>query len=196
MAEPTNGEFQQPIPKPLLPHVHTIADFQDKCHRLCQSILQHFAVALDIDQEWFNLRHGSHGRSQEPSGSVFRLLYYPKVDTYEDGVDIRAGAHSDYGSITLLFQQLGQPGLEIKTPSGEWAAVPVDPMQDHVGSSNAGTLEERPLPILVNIGDLLEDWTAGLLKSTIHRVIFPKGGGEDRYSIAYFCTSTVDPNPI
>lgn len=43
------------------------------------------------------------------------------------------------------------------------------------------------LPILVNIGDLLEDWTGGLLKSTVHRVIFPKDGGGDRYSMAYFC---------
>jgi isopenicillin N synthase-like dioxygenase len=73
----------------------------------------------------------------------------------------------------------GQPGLEIKIPSGEWAAVPVDPK---------GGGENTALPILVNIGDLLEDWTGGLLKSTVHRVIFPKGeAGNDRYSIAYFC---------
>ena len=48
----------------------------------------------------------------------------------------------------------------------------------------------KPLPILVNIGDLLAYWTNGLLKSTVHRVIFPKDarrGGEDRYSMAYFC---------
>jgi isopenicillin N synthase-like dioxygenase len=58
------------------------------------------------------------------------------------------------------------------------------------------------MPILVNIGDLLEDWTGGLLKSTVHRVVFPtarsdgaqegkRGEDEvdesDRYSIAYFC---------
>lgn len=48
-------------------------------------------------------------------------------------------------------------------------------------------------PILVNIGDLLSYWTCGLLKSTVHRVIFPleeqKPGSEarDRYSMAYFC---------
>jgi len=121
------------------------------------------------------------------SSSVFRLLYYPQVDGMEDGIDIRAGAHSDYGNITLLFQQAGQPGLEIQTPGGDWAPVPVDPMRPLAGSLNGGMLDKRPLPILVNIGDLLEDWTAGLLKSTKHRVIFPKDGGGDRYSIAYFC---------
>lgn len=74
--------------------------------------------------------------------------------------------------------------MEIKTPSGEWKSVPVDPH---------GTLlanPSKPLPILVNIGDLLAYWTNGLLKSVVHRVIFPKDarkGGEDRYSMAYFC---------
>ena len=42
-------------------------------------------------------------------------------------------------------------------------------------------------PILVNIGDLMHFWTNGLFKSTVHRVIFPQGESEDRYSIAYFC---------
>lgn len=80
------------------------------------------------------------------------MLYYPATET-ADGTDLRAGAHSDFGSLTLLFQLPGQPGLEIKTPEGYWASVPVDP------SSSAGQDGEtkKALPILVNIGDLLED---------------------------------------
>lgn len=156
--------------------MRTILDFQSSCHELCHRILALFAVALDIDRGWFTSRHD---QGCGPSGSVFRLLYYPRIDEdFEDGVDIRAGAHSDFGSITLLFQQMGQPGLEIKTPSGGWAPVPVNPEP---------IIEGEALPILVNIGDLLEDWTGGLLKSTVHRVIFPQGGGGDRYSMAYFC---------
>jgi isopenicillin N synthase-like dioxygenase len=114
-----------------------------------------------------------------------RLLHYPSLSSevdYQPDVDIRAGAHSDYGSITLLFQRPSQPGLEILTPDNNWAPVPVFP-PDYKTST---TLP----PILVNIADLLSYWTNGLLKSTIHRVIFPKDarrGGEDRYSIAYFC---------
>ena len=50
-------------------------------------------------------------------------------------------------------------------------------------------------PILVNVGDLLNYWTNGLLKSTIHRVVFPDGNGEDRFSIAYFC-HPVDDAPL
>lgn len=110
------------------------------------------------------------------------MLFYPASATTDRSIeDIRAGAHSDFGSITLLFQLPGQPGLEIKNPDGSWSAVPVDPT-DNLSKG-------KPLPILVNIGDLLEDWTSGLLKSTVHRVVFPSEGkaAGDRYSIAYFC---------
>ena len=65
-------------------------------------------------------------------------------------------------------------------PTAAWTPVPVTPP----GTEN----DPRP-PILVNIGDLLSYWTNNLFKSTVHRVVFPKGGkegGEDRYSIAYF----------
>lgn len=73
---------------------------------------------------------------------------------------------------------------------GEWVSVPVRPHQHTEGDKSGYP------PILVNIGDLLNDWTCGLLKSTVHRVIFPQeeregggggGGGRDRYSMTYFC---------
>ncbi|KAI7320685.1 Clavaminate synthase-like protein, partial [Hortaea werneckii] len=225
IGEPIHNQLQQPLPQPLKPHSQTLITFQNKCHALCQTILTHFATALEIEKDWFTTRHE---QSKGPSGTVFRLLYYPAAAENpptggsETGDDIRAGAHSDFGSLTLLFQQRGQPGLEIRTPKGEWAAVPVDPSTGSppthdersgiirdAGGSRQRT-ETGALPILVNIGDLLEDWTAGLLKSTVHRVIFPKqphgenkakggkpgddvdsGKGEgdsgDRYSLAYFC---------
>jgi isopenicillin N synthase-like dioxygenase len=107
------------------------------------------------------------------------MLYYPKTlaqgkEAKDGETSIRAGAHSDYGSLTLLFRLPGQPGLELSTPSG-WVPVPVNP----------GTNNLSQPPILVNIGDLLCYWTNGLLKSTVHRVTF--SGGEERYSMAYFC---------
>lgn len=86
--------------------------------------------------------------------------------------------------MTLLFRLPGQPGLEILTPEGKWAAVPVDPFSSSSASYDS---QSQPLPILVNIGDLLSYWTGGLLKSTVHRVVFPVGKQSERYSIAYFC---------
>ncbi len=96
---------------------------------------------------------------------------------YDPAIDVRAGAHSDYGSITLLFRLPGQAGLEVQTPAGDFVSVPVNP----------NGLDSPP--ILVNIGDLLSYWTDGLLRSTVHRVVFPReaAGAGDRYSIAYFC---------
>lgn len=171
------SHFLQKMPENFQTHEETIAGFQRACHELCQRIFEHIAVALGLDRAWFSSRH-EFGKTG--SSSVFRLLFYPGVEPLERGVDVRAGAHSDYGSITLLFQQRGQPGLEIQTQEGQWASVPAEPYSSN--GDNRGAL----LPILVNIGDLLEDWTGGLLKSTVHRVAF---GAQiaDRYSMAYFC---------
>ena len=116
-------------------------------------------------------------------------MYYPSIfspatSSYKHDKDVRAGAHSDYGSITLLFQRPGQPGLEILTPEGSWAPVPIVPGND--------TSAFPFPPILVNIGDLLSYWTDGLLKSTVHRVVFPLAeqrspNPQDRYTLVYFC---------
>lgn len=170
----------QTLPAPLHPHRETILKFQQACQQLCLRILFHFAQALSISPDWFTSRHD---QTAGKSGTILRVLYYPALRSAIDASidDIRAGAHSDYGSITLLFQLPGQPGLEIRTADGSWTSVPVDPTNN--------LSRGKPLPILVNIGDLLEDWTAGLLKSTVHRVVFPaeaKDAG-DRYSVAYFC---------
>jgi isopenicillin N synthase-like dioxygenase len=103
------------------------------------------------------------------------MLYYPALppqdgDEHEDrSTDLRAGAHSDFGSLTLLFQLPGQPGLEIKTPEGEWASVPVDPSSSG-GSDNDD--DAASLPILLNIGDLLED--VSFLSSPFHPIPFVK----------------------
>lgn len=91
---------------------------------------------------------------------------------------IRANAHTDFGSLTLLFQRPSQPGLEIQNPDSTWSPVAVYP---------PGTEDDPFPPIVINIGDLLSYWTNGLMKSTMHRVKIPRNRTEDRYSIAYFC---------
>lgn len=180
---PVDGSYDQPFPAQLVEHLPSIRAFHLECARLCQRILTLVATALDIPPDWFASRHHGAG-SDDPHGSVFRWLYYPQRQAEHDDVDIRAGAHSDFGSITCLFQRPGQPGLEIKTADGRWMAVPVDPMG---AGGRAASATGAALPILVNIGDLLEDWTGGLLKSTKHRVVFPREEHGDRYSMAYFC---------
>lgn len=174
----------QPLPEPLSASSDLIKSFQHSCHALCGKILSLLASGLEIaDSDYFADRHD---QSKGPSGTIFRMLYYPKSTSSPSSsgsgskkLDIRAGAHSDYGSITLLFRLPGQAGLELLTPTGAWVPVPVNPAPETLSSP----------PILVNIGDLLCYWTNGMLKSTVHRVAF--SGGEEqqqeRYSMAYFC---------
>ncbi|CUS06851.1 unnamed protein product [Tuber aestivum] len=186
-----DGKAQQPLPPALQDHELELNEFSDYCYNLCLKLLRLFGMALKIDEaeggkDWFTSRHS---RSEGPSGSTLRLLFYPSLGAHPDfdpKLDTQAGAHSDYGSylqapvltlnpsITLLFQRPSEPGLEILHPHLKtWHPVPVIP--------NA---------ILVNIGDLLSYWTAGLLLSTVHRVVSPDYGTEgpkDRYSMAFFC---------
>ncbi len=193
-----DGKAQQPLPDTFAAKERDLSNFSDYCHKLCLKILTLFGLGLRIEpskggSSWFSSRHS---RSLGPSGCTLRLLYYPSIPEsvdFQPEVDIRAGAHSDYGSVTLLFQRPGQPGLEVLKTDKTWAPVPVTP---------PGTEADPSPPILVNIGDLLSYWTNGLFKSTVHRVIFPteaRKGGEERYSIAYFChpadSTVLEPVP-
>ncbi|KAL4890241.1 hypothetical protein BDV59DRAFT_185115 [Aspergillus ambiguus] len=188
-----DGKAQQPLPASLAPHESDIGHFADLCSKTCHRILTLLALGLSIPDDFFTARHDP---SKGPTGCTLRYLYYPSISspatsTYQHDMDVRAGAHSDYGSVTLLFQRPGQPGLEIRTPEGSWAPVPVQPG----GGAPATEVEPRGFafpPILVNIGDLLSYWTDGLLKSTVHRVVFPLAeqrspSPQDRYSIVFFC---------
>ena len=121
--------------------------------------------------------------------AAYLYVQYPKPlpsNYYDDDSDIRCGAHSDYGSLTLLFQRPSQPGLEIRTSQGTWHPVKVSP---------PGTHGDPYPPVLVNIGDLFQYWTQGMLKSVVHRVIYPRGDKIDRYSVAYFC-HPADKSPL
>ncbi|KAI9928246.1 hypothetical protein ASPWEDRAFT_38950 [Aspergillus wentii DTO 134E9] len=186
-----DGKAQQPLPPSLAPHESEIKDFSSLCIKTCDRILNLLALGLEIDHDFFTSRHDPQ---KGDSGSILRYLYYPSIfspatSSYKHDKDVRAGAHSDYGSVTLLFQRPGQPGLEILTPEETWAPVPVQPANTQNEDDNSAF----PFPpILVNIGDLLSYWTDGLLRSTVHRVVFPLSeqrspNPQDRYSIAYFC---------
>lgn len=82
----------------------------------------------------------------------------------EDG-GFSAGAHTDYGCLTFLMTD-GTPGLQI-CPDGEWVAVP------HIRGA-----------FVINLGDMLERWTGGLYRSTLHRVVCTCG--KERFSAAFF----------
>ncbi|KAM9884288.1 UPF0676 protein C1494.01-like protein 4 [Verticillium dahliae] len=184
-GEFADGKAQQPLPATIQPDEPQVNSFREQCHSLCLRLLYLLGLGLDVSPpDFFS---SAHLPSRGSSGTILRLLYYPATSASNAAPDaVRAGAHSDYGSITLLFRLEGQAGLEILTRENAWAPVPVRP---------PGTEDDALPPILVNIGDLLSYWTNGLFRSTVHRVVFsgdaaPVEGESDtgpRYSIAFFC---------
>ena len=100
--------------------------------------------------------------------ATLRLLSSPR-GTGAEG-ESGAGAHPDYGSVTLLLTD-GEAGLQVRPRGGDWMDVP------HV-----------PGAFVVNIGDCLMRWTNDIYVSTPHRVLPPKRA---RASVAFF----LDPNP-
>ncbi|MEL0658414.1 2-oxoglutarate and iron-dependent oxygenase domain-containing protein [Psychromonas arctica] len=123
-------------------------------------ILKAMALALQLPIDFFS-QHFSY------PVSVLRLIHYPPQQENKNG----AGAHTDYGCITLLYQdQVG--GLQVQDRKGNWLdATPVE---------NS---------FVVNIGDLMQRWTNDCYKSTSHRVTSPTSQ-TTRFSMPFF----VEPN--
>jgi isopenicillin N synthase-like dioxygenase len=109
-------------------------------------------------------------------------MHYPPVAASASASGspaFRISPHTDWGTLTLLFQS-GVGGLEVRPPK----YTSPTPSLDTETWTPAPAL---PHKILVNIGDMLEFWTAGRLKSTWHRVVpTATEGGLDRYTFAYF----------
>lgn len=150
----------------------TMELFFSRCKELHAVLMRGIALGMGL--------HGGFFDEYVTAGdNTLRLLHYPAVAAggFEGGKKVRAGAHSDYGSITLLFQDQ-RGGLQVERPGGGgWLDV-----------------EPREGTIVVNAGDLLARWSNDLIRSTKHRVVEPPSVGREkteghppRYSIAYFC---------
>lgn len=172
-----SASSEQSLPPPFAAERELFKTFEDECHRICLQLSSLFALGLDLDDpDYFSSRHNK----DKKSGSILRLLFYP--DSQET---VRAGAHTDYGSMTLLFQKPGQSGLEVRIKD-TWHSIP--PPQVMSTTTTAADDDESMVetPILVNIADQLSLWTGNVLRSTLHRVTSSTFQGP-RYSIAYFC---------
>lgn len=146
-------------------HVETVEHFKHACHTLIIKLLRCFALAMNLpDRDFFATAHAEDAGN----GNQFRLICYPSRDHSPLDTTTRMSAHSDSGSVTLLFQTCS--GLEIQSPSGEWVPAP-----------------HLPGHILVNLGDALAFWSGRRLKATKHRVTFDGvPAGVERLTMAYF----------
>ena len=152
--------------------------------QLAARLMGVFAVALDLPARFFADKIDRHL-------SALRALCYPVVAGPPRTGQLRAGAHTDYGSLTILKTGRGQPGLEVQQAGRVWMPVP-----------------EVSDGFIVNIGDLMARWTNDRWRSTLHRVVVPsEPAGAPRQSLAFFhqpnwdaeivalpsCTSAGDP---
>ena len=164
---PPGHRFRDHMPDNLWPA--EVPSFKDTFQELYATfdrtglkILKAIARFLAIDENYFEdaVRDGN---------SVLRALHYPP-QTEPTGEHIRAGAHEDINAITLLLGA-EEAGLELLTRDGRW--IPVSP--------KAGEL-------VINIGDMLQRLTNGVLRSTSHRVVnpAPDRASHARYSMPFF----------
>jgi isopenicillin N synthase-like dioxygenase len=155
-------------------------DFESQCRDVAMWVLSCFADKLGFDRDFFAR---AHDPASEHYQSTLRLIHYfplPEELRGRPGT-WRAGAHTDFDCLTLLFQRTGQGGLQV-CPGREAQAqawTPVTPSDD---------------AITCNIGDMLMRWSDDQLMSNFHRVRVP-GAGEytgSRYSIPFFAQADRD----
>ncbi len=145
----------------------TVAAWHADMVRLGDRLVRLTALGLGLDADYFD------GAMADPVANL-RLLHYPPRpgNTAGDTDLVGCGAHTDYGFLTILAQD-DVGGLEIEAEDGTWLAVP-----------------PRDGCFVVNLGDLLTRWTAGLYRARRHRVC--GAGLRDRYSIPFFLDPSVD----
>lgn len=159
---PLHGPNQWP-PEGLLPgYKAAMQAYMDAIRGLADRLLPLIAIALQLPTDFFDMYF------DKPMASLRPLHYSAQVSLPDEGV-YGAGAHTDYGVLTVLATD-NNPGLQIYT-EGKWAHV-------------------KPVPgtFVINLGDMLERWTNGYFRSTLHRVV--NNVGKERYSTAFF----YDPN--
>ena len=132
---------------------------------LAATVRQIFAAALRLEPDHFEDRFRGHLSS-------LRVIDYPEQSAPPLPGQLRAGAHSDYGVLTILRTEDAPGGLQVRTRSGQWRDVP------HIAGA-----------FVVNIGDAMMRWTDDRWVSTQHRVVNPPlapGRPTRRQSIAFF----------
>jgi isopenicillin N synthase-like dioxygenase len=171
---PSSAHLFAPNPWPELQAFRTTwLAYWDAMHELGRVLLKGCALALNLPADFFE-------SFVAKSASVMRAINYQREEGAPEPLpdQMRMGAHTDYGSLTVLLAD-PVPGLQI-LDRGEWHDV-----------------IPEPGAFLVNIGDLLAEWTNDRWHSTLHRVVPPpsvESGAVRRRSIAWF--QQPDPDAV
>ncbi|KAF4611536.1 hypothetical protein D9613_003836 [Agrocybe pediades] len=149
----------------------TIRPYTQSCLESCEVIMNVFNDKLGLPKDTLQDLHRPEKKCQSESRCI-------KVPPVEKPTKIALGAHTDFGSLSFLVNQIG--GLQVRVMNGdqeEWKYV-------------------KPIPgyMICNIGDTLSILSGGILKSAMHRVLPPPGAqaGYERWSLVYFCRPADD----
>jgi isopenicillin N synthase-like dioxygenase len=139
--------------------------------RLARDLMRIFALALGLAETWFDGAINRHF-------STCPTNLYPEPAGEALPGQLRAGPHTDFGSLTILAVNDAPGGLQVRFPDGGWRDV-------------------RPAPgqLVVNLGDMMARWTNDRWRSTVHRVINPprsQAAGSRRQSVGFFLHPNYD----
>jgi isopenicillin N synthase-like dioxygenase len=142
----------------------TWRSYYAQCEGLATTIMELFALALGLPEGWFDDKFDRH------TSYLSANHYQPQLTSAEPG-SLRLGAHTDIGSLTILYQDGAPGGLQVLDRRGRWCDVP----------AVAGTF-------VVNLGDLMAKWTNDRWVATRHRVVNPEpeAAKTGRISIPFF----------
>jgi isopenicillin N synthase-like dioxygenase len=164
---PEGHKFSAHMPNNLWPT--EVPSFRDTFEELFATFDRTGLKVLSAIARYLGLGEDYFVDTVHEGNSVLRLLHYPP-QSEPTGEHIRAGAHEDINTITLLLGA-EEAGLELLTKDGRW--IPVSP---------------KPGELVINIGDMLQRLTNGRLRSTSHRVVnpTPDRASNARYSMPFF----------
>lgn len=148
----------------------TLEQYHSVLKSLAADLMGVFALALDLDETFFVDKISK-------TGSHMRLNKYPAQTTPPVPGQLRSGAHTDYGTLTILYGEDSPGGLQVMLPDNKWHDI-----------------HPEPEAFVINIGDCMARWTNDRWRSTLHRVNNPPSelANNERLSVAFFHSTNYD----
>lgn len=164
-ATPANFFAPNMWPEGLPEFRNTWEAYYRRMEGLAANLMRIFAMGLGMDEHFFDDKIDRHITN-------FSVIHYPPQHEAPRPGQLRAGAHTDYGSLTIVKPDGAEGGLQVLAKDGSWLDVP-----------------HMPDAFVVNLGDLMAEWTNDRWVSTLHRVVNPSraaGEAARRLSMTFF----------